>query len=117
MTGAMSRRKGKSWELACRKALAAIGIPCRAPQVGEAGDDIVLLQVPSRRPQRDAMTGLYSIECKDQARDALPSWVDQSVRQAGEHRVGIVWHKRRGKPDPMDGFVTMRARDFWERVA
>jgi hypothetical protein len=109
MTGAMSRRKGKSWELACRKALTAIGISCRAPQVGEAGDDIVLLA--------GADWDSYSLECKDQSRDALPSWVDQAVTQAGEHRVGIVWHKRRGKPDPMDGFVTMRARDFWERVA
>jgi hypothetical protein len=89
----------------CRKALTAIGIPCRAPQPGEAGDDIIL---PLSR---------WSLECKDQARDALPSWVDQAVQQAGEHRVGIVWHKRRGKPDPMDGFVTMRARDFLERVA
>ena len=107
MTGAMSRRKGKSWELACRKALAAIGIPCRAPQVGEAGDDIVLT----------GESAWFSIECKDQARDALPSWIDQANAQAGPGYVGIVWHKRRGKPDPMDGFVTMRARDFWERFA
>ena len=114
MTGAMSRRKGKSWELACRKALTAIGIPCRAPQVGEAGDDIILTG-PGVSIMRHIPN--WSVEAKDQARDALPSWVDQAVRQAGEHRVGIVWHKRRGKPDPMDGFVTMRARDFWERVA
>jgi hypothetical protein len=115
MTGAGSRRKGKAWELACRKALTSLGIPCRAPQVGEAGDDIVLL--PDMRDEAPPLDRLLSIECKDQARDALPSWVDQAVRQAGDERVGIVWHKRRGKPDPLDGFVTMRARDFWERVA
>jgi hypothetical protein len=83
--------------------------------VGEAGDDIVLLERWTNGSEH--MNALWSIEAKDQARDALPSWVDQAVRQAGEHRVGIVWHKRRGKPDPMDGFVTMRASDFWERVA
>ena len=109
MSGAMSRRKGKSWELACRKALTAIGIPCRAPQPGEAGDDIVLLAGCGK--------GHLSVECKDQSRDSLPAWVDQAVTQAGANRIGIVWHKRRGKPDPLDGFITMRARDFWERVA
>lgn len=107
MAGTMSRTKGKRWELACRKALTALGIPCRAPQPGEAGDDIIILAGYSR----------LSIEAKDQARDCLPQWVDQAARQAGEHRIGIVWHKRRGKPDPLDGFITLRARDFWERVA
>jgi hypothetical protein len=115
MSGAPSRSKGKRWELACRKALTTIGIPCRAPQPGEAGDDIIL--TPRVLSADRKSLPLLSIECKDQARDCLPSWVDQTVRQAGDHRVGIVWHKRRGKPDPLDGFITLSARDFWERVA
>jgi hypothetical protein len=104
-TGAGSRRRGKGWELACRKALTSLGIPCRAPQAGESGDDIVLLDLR-----------WLSVEAKDQTRDALPSWIDQAVRQAGAERLGAVWHKRRGRPDALDGFVTMRASDFWRLV-
>jgi hypothetical protein len=110
-TGAGSRRRGKGWELACRKALTSLGIPCRAPQAGESGDDIVL-QGPA--------CGTYSIEAKD--KDSIPTGalgaaVDQAQRQAGPNRVGVVWVKRRGKPDALDGFIVINARDFWERVA
>jgi hypothetical protein len=110
-TGAGSRRRGKGWELACRKALTSIGIPCRAPQAGESGDDIVL--TASAMP-------VLSVECKD--KDSIPTGalgaaVDQAQRQAGPNRVGVTWVKRRGKPDALDGFIVINARDFWTRVA
>jgi hypothetical protein len=117
-TGAGSRRRGKGWELACRKALTSLGIPCRAPQAGESGDDIVLLEdyADSEPPNRPRL----SIEAKD--KDSIPTGalgaaVDQAQRQAGPNRVGVVWAKRRGKPDALDGFIVINARDFWERVA
>jgi hypothetical protein len=120
-TGAGSRRRGKGWELACRKALTSLGIPCRAPQAGESGDDIVLLPPTAR----DTINFTYppemwSIEAKD--KDSIPTGalgaaVDQAQRQAGPNRVGVVWVKRRGKPDALDGFIVINARDFWGRVA
>jgi hypothetical protein len=116
--GAGSRRKGKGWELACRKALTSLGIPCRAPQAGESGDDIVLLQTWSDGSQH--LHPDWSVEAKD--KDSIPTGalgaaVDQAQRQAGPNRVGVVWVKRRGKPDALDGFIVINARDFWERVA
>jgi hypothetical protein len=50
------------------------------------------------------------IEAKDHAgHNALAGWVDEATAEAlnaGAHHA-IVWHKRRGKASPGDGYVTM----------
>lgn len=115
-TGKGSRAKGARWMAACSKALTSLGIGNIVRRCGEDGDDIVLLS--HERTTSDAFAAYpWSVECKDQQAMSLGAWVDQSVTQAGPNRVGIVWVKRRGKPDALDGFIVMRASDFWERVA
>ena len=44
----------------------------------------------------------------------LAGWVNASQRQriVRGAEVGVVWHKRRGKGDPLDWYVTMTGRDF-----
>lgn len=54
------------------------------------------------------------IEAKNAARIALASWVDEAVAEARNAgvAVGVVWHHRKGKGSPGDGYVTMRGEDF-----
>ena len=64
------------------------------------------------------------IEVKNQTAMDLAGWVDEAGTEAwgglqpdGVAAVGVVWHKRRGKGDPLDWYVTMTGRDFLALLA
>ena len=54
------------------------------------------------------------IEVKNCARQELPAWVAEAELERDNDRatLGVVWHKRRGKADPADWFVTMSGNQF-----
>ncbi|MFI0481720.1 hypothetical protein [Actinomadura sp. 9N215] len=54
------------------------------------------------------------IEVKAHARTELAAWVDETRRETvnGKADYGAVWHKRRGKGDPADWFVTLDGDTF-----
>lgn len=54
------------------------------------------------------------IECKDTARPLLGPWVGEAEIERGndDALAGVVAHKRTGKGDPADQFITMTLRDF-----
>ena len=54
------------------------------------------------------------IECKNHKELRLAEWVDQAHAEAKNAGVpvGVVWHKRRGKGNPADYYVTMTGADF-----
>jgi Holliday junction resolvase len=102
---ATSRRKGNRAEVAVVAALQSLGLEAvtsRAAREGlQGGADVICPGLP------------VVIEVKDQSRDALPSWLDQARQQAGEAgAAGAVVHKRRGRADAREWFVTMRLDEF-----
>lgn len=54
------------------------------------------------------------IEVKNHARAELAAWLDEAEteRRNDGAAVAAVWHKRRGKGDPADWFVTMTGAQF-----
>ena len=54
------------------------------------------------------------IEVKNCAKTELGSWIAEAERERDNDRasLGVVWHKRRGKGDPADWFVTMSGAQF-----
>jgi hypothetical protein len=54
------------------------------------------------------------VECKDTSRFDLGHWVNEAAIEANnDHALaGIVIHKRKGRADPMDQYVTMTVRDL-----
>jgi hypothetical protein len=54
------------------------------------------------------------IEVKNCARQELPAWVAEAEleRDNDNASLGVVWHKRRGKANPADWFVTMSGAQF-----
>jgi len=54
------------------------------------------------------------IEVKDCAKVDLAGWVAEAEIERGndDAAVGVVWHKRRGKSDPGDWYVTMTGDTF-----
>jgi hypothetical protein len=54
------------------------------------------------------------IEVKNCARQELPVWVAEAEleRDNDNASLGVVWHKRRGKANPADWFVTMSGAQF-----
>jgi hypothetical protein len=54
------------------------------------------------------------IEVKNCARQELGAWIAEAEleRDNDNASLGIVWHKRRGKGNPADWFVTMSGRQF-----
>lgn len=94
-------KKGPLFEAQCAAA-ARIWFPDarRNPQenqVSPVGSRIDILGIP----------GIW-VSCKNEQRMSLAEWIDQVPPN------GIVWHKRRGKPDPADAYVTMRGSFFLE---
>ena len=65
---------------------------------------------------RGDITGIPGvvIEVKNCARQELGSWVAEAELERDNDRasLGAVWHKRRGKGDPADWFVTMSGAQF-----
>jgi hypothetical protein len=54
------------------------------------------------------------VECKNQKRLSLAEWVDEAEVERGndDALIGLVIHKRRGKGDPLDQYVTCTVRDL-----
>ena len=54
------------------------------------------------------------IEVKACARMELGAWLDEADTEAtnAEASVAVVWHKRRGKANPAEWYVTMSGEDF-----
>lgn len=101
--GKSSRDKGAKYERKIAGYLSdRLGVPVerRLEQWRSGGDDLV-----------HPFEAWLSVEAKDVAAVSLGSWVDQSVRSAG-HRLGVVFHHRRGNGDPSRDFVTMTGADF-----
>jgi hypothetical protein len=100
--GAAARRKGNRAELDVVAALRRHGwqaITSRAARAGtQAGADLIT-DFP------------LVVEVKDQARMELAGWVDQAVAEAGGSPACVV-HKRRGKAEAEDWYVTMTFGDM-----
>lgn len=54
------------------------------------------------------------VEVKNCARQELGAWIAEAEieRDNDNASLGVVWHKRRGKGNPGDWFVTMSGRQF-----
>jgi len=102
MSGASSRRKGSRAEVAVVHALRRAGWSADTSrnvlQGRRTGDDIV-------------WDGPASIEVKDVATMDLSGWLRQAQANAGE-MPAVVWHKKRGKAQPEEWYVTMSGEDF-----
>lgn len=64
----------------------------------------------------DAEVGPFSIECKNQVTNKMPSWWDQAVEDAREGMLPVVVHKRAGFGSTPDQWVTMNLEVFVEIV-
>ena len=99
--GRFSRQKGKRGERLCRDEITEqLGVPCRrgVQFAGGAGSpDVVIL-----------VTTTLHFEAKAVERLNLHAAMAQSVEDAGENKLPLVWHKRSRE----DSLLTMRMKDF-----
>jgi hypothetical protein len=90
VTGAANRRRGADAERAIVAHLRANGWPDARRYLGGDG----------RQPgDIDAWPGI-TIEVKDRASSAWPTWCAQAVDEAGPHRIPVVVRRVRGVVDP-----------------
>jgi len=101
-----SRAKGTAWETAIVTYLQTRGWPT-AERRALAG-----------RNDRGDIAGVVGvcIEAKSAARLELAVWADQTRAETinAAARVGAVWIRRRGKPNPADGYVLLDGHTFTE---
>jgi hypothetical protein len=99
-----SRAKGTAWETAICRLLAGEGFPHVERRALNGTTD------------RGDIAGIpgWVIEAKNCGRDQLAGWVDEAqLEQANDGaEFSAVWHHRRGKASPADGFVTMTGATF-----
>jgi hypothetical protein len=97
-----SKAKGTAWESAIVAYLNGAGFPVERRTQAGAHDKGDVAGLP------------LVIEAKNCRTTELAAWVDEAVAEARNAGVpvGVVWHHRRGKASPADGFVTMRGEDF-----
>lgn len=103
---AAARRRGRTWQTAVRQYLADAGLS--VVETGGAGldsGDLLVLGTPN-----------VAVEAKNQQRMDLSGWLDQAVRQAPAGAVPVVAHKRVGRGDVGESYVTLRACDFLRLV-
>lgn len=102
MSGSTSRRKGQRYESEVRRWLQERGLKCLNPaEAGKEGADIHLVDLPW-------MSG----EAKNQAKMTLSAWIDQARGQCDGDQFPYVIHKRKGKTDIGEHYVTMQMKDF-----
>lgn len=104
-----SRTKGTAWETRIVHALRLAGF---------AGAERRALHGTGDRGDIAGIPGLV-VEAKNHARTELAGWVDEveiEARRDGA-RYGVVWHHRRGKAAPEDGFVSMSGAAFLRLLA
>jgi hypothetical protein len=83
-------------------------------------DDRIDRRVKHGINDRGDLTGLrihgqrVVAELKNQKRMSLAEWVDEAEVERGndDALIGLVIHKRRGKGDPLDQYVTTTVRDL-----
>lgn len=89
--------------------------------LAEHVDDRIERRVRGGAKDRGDVSGVRTIgghrvviEAKNTNRLELGVWVGEADIERGndDALVGVVWHKRRGKADPLDSYVTMTGRDF-----
>lgn len=94
-----SKAKGSRWETAIVTYLRDNGVP-HAERRALAGST-----------DRGDITGIPGVvvEAKNAKTTTLGTWVDEAEVERVNDRadVGVVWHHRRGKGSPADGYVTM----------
>lgn len=104
-----ARARGASFERLIADALAA------------HVDDVVDRRVKTGALDKGDIGGLRTprghrvvVECKNTKTMNLAGWVQEAQREAVNDNAiaGIVVHKRRGKGDPMEQYVTMTLRDY-----
>lgn len=87
---------------------------------GTLDDDRIDRRVKTGAKDRGDIAGVrihgqrIVIECKDTARIALGTWINEAEVERGndDALAGVVAHKRHGKGEPADQLVTMTLRDF-----
>jgi hypothetical protein len=99
-----SKAKGTAAETAIARYLQANGFPYAERRTLNGTHD------------RGDIAGIPSvvIEVKNCAKTELGSWIAEAERERDNDgaSLGVVWHKRRGKTDPADWFVTMSGAQF-----
>jgi hypothetical protein len=101
VSGASSRRRGRTFQSAVRDWWSEQGFVVIEPGgAGMEATDVVLI---------DAKVSVEAKNCKQMD---LAGWVDQAVRQAIPGTTAIVHHKRRGRSDVGECYVTLRAVDL-----
>jgi hypothetical protein len=99
-----SKQKGSAWETAIVRYLADHGFPH------------VERRALSGTQDRGDIAGIpgWVVEAKNCSATSLGVWVDEAtVEQANDGAdFACVWHHRRGKGSPADGFVTMTGAQF-----
>lgn len=102
-----SKVKGSAFERLICDYLTALGIPAERIPAG-ASDDRGDIWVPG-----------VTIQCKNQARMALPAWWADTQRQrdTNDHTVGLLVHKRHGVTDPSRQWVTVDLAQAVELIA
>lgn len=104
-----SKAKGTAWETRIVHALRVAGFSQAERRS---------LNGVSDRGDIAGVIGLV-VEAKNCARTELAQWVDEAETEAVNDgaRYGVVWHHRRGRAAPEDGFVTMSGAAFLRLLA
>jgi hypothetical protein len=94
-----SRAKGTRWESAVVDYLRGAGVPHAERRASNGSKD---------RGDVAGIPGVV-IEAKNAATVTLASWLDEAEAERVNDgaAVAVVWHHRRGKGSPGDGYVTM----------
>ena len=99
-----SKQRGTAWETAIVRTLRVNGFPNAERRALAGTHDL------------GDVTGIPGvvIEAKRQKQLALAAWVDEAVVEGinAEADVAAVWAHRKGKANPLDGYVVMTGRQF-----
>lgn len=98
-----ARAKGTAWESAIVGYLVAEGFPVERRALAGATDKGDIAGLP------------VAVEAKNCKTTALAAWVDEADAEAVNAAAplgGVVWHHRRGRAHPSQGFVTMSGETF-----
>jgi hypothetical protein len=100
--GRSNRRDGRDYEASVGRYLTGRGFGfINRNRSGYTGDDWTLKGYP-----------WLSGETKRRREESLGAWLDQATDNAGAGRIPVVVHKRWGKADPAEAFVTLSLADF-----
>ena len=108
--GRSNRTKGNTWMRQCTRALREFRVPGYPP--GWPHAEVI------HAPGRSDITGCgdIAVECKDERGwDRLSAAVGQAAEDADNRGLPtfVVWRKRPGYADPMQGWCVQPAHQFW----